>query len=77
MPKVVDSKIYLCNICSKKYTTQEEARNCENHHDLIFLPIEREDLQRLILFITTGEQRVLTSSLLEVLYRYSGTRKEL
>jgi hypothetical protein len=59
-----------CFYCSKLYTTEEKARDCENKHDVVFVPILREDLNRLINFIATGDRNLLTERLSRLLFRY-------
>lgn len=76
MPKVIDSKKYMCNTCNKVYFSADEARICESTHDIVLVPFERADLKRLILFINTGEPRVLTSSLITLLTKYASLRQE-
>lgn len=76
MPKVIDNKTYICNICGKPYPLADLARKCESGHDIVLVPIEREDLKRLVLFINTGEQKLLTPSLLQLLRKYSSLKAE-
>jgi hypothetical protein len=59
-----------CFYCGTLYSTEEKARDCENKHDIIFVPFIREDLNRLVNFIATGEKELLTKRLLRTLYRY-------
>lgn len=59
-----------CFYCGKVYTTQEKARECENDHDVVMLPILREDLNRLVNFIATGDRDLLTKRLSRTLFRY-------
>jgi len=48
----------------------EKARECELTHDVLFVPILRTDLNRLINFIATGDRKLLTERLSKVLFRY-------
>lgn len=61
-----------CIYCWTAYSTEERARKCEDDHgdDVIMLPILKEDLNRLVNFIATGEQELLTKRLVRTLYRY-------
>lgn len=59
-----------CFYCSKYFTDPEKARECELTHDVLFVPILREDLNRLINFIATGDRKLLTERLSKVLFRY-------
>lgn len=59
-----------CFYCGKLYTTEIKARECENTHDVVFVPILREDLNRLINFIATGDKALLTERLSRTLFKY-------
>ena len=59
-----------CFYCDKYYNDPEKARECEVAHDVLFVPILREDLNRLINFIATGDRKLLTERLSKVLFRY-------
>ncbi len=65
----MDNKL-RCFYCGKYYKTPEKARECENSHDVVFVPILREDLNRLINFIATGDYALLTDRLSRTLFRY-------
>lgn len=66
-----------CFYCGKVYPTESKARECENSHDIVFVPIFREDLNRLINFIASGDRNLLTERLSRTLYKYfrSGSSK--
>lgn len=59
-----------CFYCGKLYTTEPKARECENSHDVLFVPILREDLNRLVNFIATGDKSLLNERLSRTLFRY-------
>jgi hypothetical protein len=59
-----------CFYCGKLYATEKKARECENNHDVVFVPILREDLNRLINFIATGDRTLLSERLSRTLFRY-------
>lgn len=60
-----------CFYCLKFYEDPVKARACENSHDLVYVPIMRDDLNRLINFIATGERNLLTERLSRTLLRYT------
>lgn len=64
----MDNKL-RCYYCGKYYRTPEKARECENSHDVVFVPMLREDLNRLINFIATGDRGLLTERLSRTLFR--------
>jgi hypothetical protein len=59
-----------CFYCGKYYTAIEKARECEDSHDVVFVPMLREDLNRLINFIATGDRKLLSERLSRTLFRY-------
>jgi predicted nucleic acid-binding protein len=59
-----------CFYCGKLYTTEQKARECEDKHDVVFVPILREDLNRLVNFIATGDRSLLTERLSRLLFKY-------
>jgi hypothetical protein len=60
-----------CFYCSKYYENPADARVCENNHDVVYIPMLKEDLNRLINFIATGERQLLTERLSRTLFRYA------
>lgn len=60
-----------CFYCDKYYADPEKARECENEHDIIFIPMLQEDLNRLLNFIASGDRNLLTERLSKVLFRYT------
>ena len=62
---------HVCFYCGKWYEKPERARKCENEHDVIFVPILREDLNRLLNFIASGDRGLLTERLSKTLFRYT------
>ncbi len=61
----------ICFYCEKWYAKPEKARECENEHDVIFVPILKEDLNRLLNYIATGDRELLTERLSKTLFRYT------
>ena len=77
MPVIRQSRnLYECKFCQKQYDDINEARQCEAGHDIVYLPIERADLKRLLMFLVTGEKRLLTDRLLNMLNKYQGIKPE-
>lgn len=76
MTRVEENKVYICEICEKKYKNPEDARKCNFAHDIVYLPIERGDLKRLVQFLYTGEEKLLTQSLIQLLIKYGNMKAE-
>jgi len=60
-----------CFYCQKFYEDPSKARACENAHDVVYIPMLREDLNRLINFIASGDRNLLTERLSRTLFRYT------
>lgn len=64
---------YACGYCKKEYTGMNglsNAENCKESHNLIYLQISQQDLQRLIMFIYSKEDALLDDRLIERLQSY-------
>lgn len=69
MVKITEKK-YVCIICGKKWSLPTQADACRDTHDVVYVPFIRSDLNRLLLFITTKEEDLLTTSLIRTLRKY-------
>lgn len=77
MPLIKQSRnIYECKFCGRQYYDLREARDCEAGHDIVYVPIERADLKRLLLFLVTGEKGLLREQFLQMLTHYNGIKSE-
>jgi len=63
---------YACGYCRKEYADAVDAENCKESHELIYVPLTPRDLNRLLLFIYTGNDDYLTHTLLNTLNKYKG-----
>lgn len=64
---------YACGYCHKIYTGEtgaSDATKCKESHDLIFLQLSKEDLQRLVMFIYSKEDDVLGDDIVNRLQSY-------
>jgi hypothetical protein len=59
-----------CFYCGKYYREEQKAKDCARTHDIVYVPIMREDLNRLINYIATGDSNLLTERLSRTLFRY-------
>lgn len=75
MPEPLEYR-YKCTICSKVFKHKDEptavrlATECEQGHDVIYIPLLRSDLQRLLAFLVSKEDKLLTKSLVDTLRAY-------
>lgn len=63
--------IYHCPYCKKSFTNPQDAFACFRSHDVVYLMINRTDLQTLIRFIYTGDMSLLTESLVNTILSYA------
>jgi len=63
-----------CLYCGKTFADTTKARECENSHDVVFVPLIREDLNRLVNYIATGDRKLLTDRLSRTLFRYFSSK---
>jgi len=61
---------YLCGYCLKPYAKQFEAEGCKDSHELVYVPLSKADLNRLINFIYSKNDDYLNENLINVLKRY-------
>lgn len=61
---------YTCIGCKKEYEHPQEADACRDSHNLIYIAMSKEDLNRLLMFIQIKDDDLLTESLIGSLYRH-------
>lgn len=63
-------KFYLCGYCKQPYSDPFRADKCRDGHELIYVPLSKTDLNRLINFIYLKQDQLLTKSLIDTLTSY-------
>ena len=63
---------YLCGYCGKVYVSATKADECRDQHELIYIPLTKTDLNRLLQFLYTKDESLLTESLVDTLQTYLG-----
>lgn len=58
---------WRCSYCNKEYDSVTKADSCRDAHDLVYVQLARSDVYRLLQFIFTKDDDVLTRSLLDSL----------
>jgi hypothetical protein len=61
---------YACGYCGKVFTDGVKADKCKEEHELIYVPLTYDDLNRLLHYIQFGEEYVLSEQLVNTLQRY-------
>ena len=63
-------RYYYCSYCNTEYSDPVRADSCREKHDLIYVALSRDDLNRLINFIHLGHDELLTESMVNSLRKY-------
>ena len=61
MPRKIDG--YKCPICGKVYTHLNKADACRDAHDIIYVPMTRTELNRLINGLYSEDLSIIPESL--------------
>jgi len=61
---------YICSYCLKEFDQWQEADTCRDAHDLIYVQISKQDLNRLIMFMHLKDDSLITESLMSSLNKY-------
>ena len=62
--------LWLCSYCGKEFSTEFKADKCRDDHELIYVPISKTDLNRLVNFLFLRDETLLTPTLTNTLTRY-------
>lgn len=62
--------MFKCYYCGLVYESKRERDACTEKHDLVNLQISRSDLNRLLMFIMTKEDKLISESLSHALFKY-------
>lgn len=65
---------YKCIICNKVFVHDTDCLSHEQEHDIIYIPILREDLFKLLQFFITRDDELLSETLMGTLRKYSRGR---
>ena len=63
---------YKCMWCNKIYATPSEADNCRENHDIVYVPMLRSDINRLLQFMATKDEQLITETMYGSLQRFLG-----
>lgn len=61
---------YKCSYCNAEFDQWQDADACRDSHDLIYVQISKQDLNRLIMFLNLKDESLLTKTLIKSLYKY-------
>lgn len=59
-----------CSYCGKKYDSQKEAEECFKGHEIVYVPIAKADLNGLVHFLYTPDEKFLNPVMVKILKSY-------
>lgn len=62
---------WACSYCGKLYSDSISADSCRESHELVLIQISKTDLNRLINFIYTRDEKLISENLVKTLQRYA------
>ena len=71
MAKALKDGTFACSVCGKIYSSPAHADGCRDSHELLYVPITRTELNRLINAIYSGDSSIIPYSLIETLKKYA------
>lgn len=77
MPRHSTRTIYQCVYCDREFKSETEAKRHESRdHDIVWLPVERSDLNRLLNFIAANDDNsgILTVEFKQKLFEFTKSR---
>lgn len=63
-------KLFTCKYCGKEFSLETSAERCYYSHNIIYVPISKNDLGRLLNFIYSMDTSFLSETLVSNLSRY-------
>jgi hypothetical protein len=63
---------YKCSWCNKIYPDPTKADTCREKHDIVYVPMLRSDVNRLLQFMTTKDEKLITTTMYQSLQRFLG-----
>ena len=63
---------YRCGWCNKIYPDPSKADACRLDHDIVYVPMLRSDVNRLLMFIHTQDEKLINSTIIGSLTRFLG-----
>ena len=63
---------YKCSWCNKIYVDPVKADGCRAKHDIVYVPMLRSDVGRLLQFMVTKDEELITETLHQSLTRFQG-----
>ena len=62
---------YACSVCGTKHSTSARADGCRDSHQLLYVPMSKTELNRLLNAILTENFDLVPAHLLDTLRKYA------
>lgn len=62
---------YLCSICTKEFRSFQEADACRDSHQMLYVPLTQEELNRIVNFFYLKDDSLIKESLVKKLQAYA------
>ena len=63
-------KMYQCSYCGKPFKERDHALSCKDSHDIIYVELSAEDLNRLLHFMHSKDEKIIGPTLMRNLEKY-------
>ncbi len=67
---------YKCSICGKTWETELYKISCEKGHNVIYIPMTKEQIFKLVQFFFTMDKELIPSGFVEMLMKFTRVKKE-
>lgn len=67
----LDNDRWACSICGEIYGQSSRADNCRDSHNMLYIPISKDELNRLINAIVLEQFDMIPPSVLRTLQKYA------
>ena len=71
MAKTLRDGMFACSVCGEKYSSPQHADACRDAHNLLYIPMTKDELNLLLNSIYIGNFSILPVSLIETLKKYA------
>lgn len=68
--KMLDNS-YACSVCGSKYPTPAKADGCRDSHQMLYVPMSKTELNRLLNAIMLDDVTMIPGHLIDTLQRYA------
>lgn len=62
---------YACSVCGERYKVSSQADGCRDSHQLLYIPISKTELNRLLNAIMMDDAKLVPAHLISTLQKYA------